>query len=115
MTLDGKPLADAAVLFMPVEGGVPARGSTAADGSFSLSTFDRDDGALIGRHRVSVAKVTYSGFEADADGLSKKLDGRAIREQHLSPERYENPATSGLEAEVKRGSANRFEFGLSSE
>lgn len=115
VTLDGKPVAGAAVLFMPVEGGVPARAATKDDGSFALTTFEEKDGALVGRHRVAVSKVETTGATAGADGLSGKLDGRRMRATSVTPERYGAPATSGLEATVKRGGKNSFEFRLTSE
>ena len=115
VTLDGKPLADAAVLFVPIDGGVPGRGSTTVSGSFSLSTFDRNDGALVGRHRVAVSKVETSGFAGSSDGLSGKLDGRQIQTKCLCPERYGLPATSGLEVAVERGRKNTFELHLTSD
>jgi hypothetical protein len=61
VTCRGKPVAEAAVLFSPMpksEGGTKsgkaAGGGTDADGRFVLTTYDRGDGALIGKHRVSV-------------------------------------------------------------
>lgn len=115
VTLDGKPVAGAAVLFMPVEGGVPGRAATKDDGSFSLSTFQERDGALVGRHRVAVTKVETTGLTAGADGVSGKLDGRQIRTTWLTPQRYGAPATSGLEATVEKGVKNAFEFRLTSD
>ena len=113
--LDGQPIAGAAVLFSPVAGGVPGRATTAEDGSFTLSTFDVGDGALVGVHRVGISKMDVTGFVATEDGLSGKLDGRQIEMRSVVPERYMNPATSGFEATVERGAANRFEFALTSE
>ena len=115
VTLDGKPLAGASVLFMPVDGGVPGRAATKDDGSFSLTTFQEKDGALVGRHRVAVSKVETTGATAGGDGLSGKLDGRRMRTSWLTPERYGAPATSGLEATVERGGKNVFEFQLTSD
>lgn len=115
VTLDGKPIAGAAVLFMPVEGGVPGRAATKDDGTFSLTTFKDDDGALVGRHRVAVSKVETTGAAPGPDGASGKLDGRQIRTTWLTPERYGTPTTSGLEATVERGSKNAFDFRLTSE
>lgn len=109
------PIAGAAVLFSPVAGGVPGRATTAEDGSFTLSTFDVGDGAMVGLHRVGISKMDVTGFVATADGLSGKLDGRQIEMRSVVPERYMNPATSGFEATVERGAANRFEFALTSE
>jgi hypothetical protein len=59
--------------------------------------------------------MDVTGFVATEDGLSGKLDGRTIKMRTLVPERYMDPATSGFEAMVERGAANRFEFALTSE
>ncbi len=61
VTCNGKAVADAAIIFSPVprsesdrEAGKAASGSTDADGRYSLSTFSRGDGALVGKHRVAI-------------------------------------------------------------
>jgi hypothetical protein len=56
VTLDGKPLPGATVSFMPAhEGqGQLASGRTDADGSFRLTTFRTDDGALPGEYKIIV-------------------------------------------------------------
>jgi hypothetical protein len=56
VTLDGQPVANALVVFLPVEegGGRQATGSTKADGSFQLETFKPGDGALPGQYKVTV-------------------------------------------------------------
>jgi len=55
VTLDGAPLAGATVSFVPVEGkGRIASGQSGSDGSFELTTFRTDDGALSGDYRVVV-------------------------------------------------------------
>ncbi len=50
--LDDKPVAGAAVVFVPNEGGRPAHGETDANGRFQLTTFRERDGALLGRHAI---------------------------------------------------------------
>ncbi len=111
--VDGKPLAEAAVLFEPVAGGVPARGSTRADGSFTLSTFTRDDGALVGRHRVAISKVTTGDVAVDEFGLEAALPKPGLEPKSVLPRRYADPATSGLEATVEAGGM-AVEFSLES-
>jgi hypothetical protein len=54
VTLDGKPLAGATVSFVPAGEGRAATGRTGTDGSFRLTTFRTDDGALPGEYRVVV-------------------------------------------------------------
>jgi len=61
VTCDGKPVANAVLIFSPVpssetalESGKAASGSTDADGRYTLTTYKRGDGALIGKHRASI-------------------------------------------------------------
>lgn len=65
VTLNGQPVADMVVTFTPVPGktatvgddnqpGKSATGNTDAEGKFTLSTYERGDGALIGEHKVTV-------------------------------------------------------------
>lgn len=98
--LDGKPVADAAVLFQPVDGGVPARGGTDAEGRFRLSTFARDDGAIVGRHRVVVSKVVGETVAANELGL-EAAPAPAAQPKAVLPPRYADPATTSLEATVE--------------
>ena len=53
VTLDGKPLADAAVAFQPKAGGRPASARTDASGRFKVGTYTPRDGALPGEHTHS--------------------------------------------------------------
>jgi hypothetical protein len=94
VTLDGKPLAAGGVATIP-SGGRGA-GGIIKNGEFKLSTFGKDDGALIGSHKVAVIareQAQGAGPEAKAGKL-------------LVPERYTNPDTSGLSIEVKSGEVN---------
>src|SRR5262249_17030259 len=61
VTLDGHPLSGATVTFAPAEGGRPASGRTDTDGSFRLTTFRSDDGALPGEYKV----IVVSGEEPE--------------------------------------------------
>lgn len=79
VTLDGKPLANARVLFRPAVGR-PSSGMTGSDGSYSLHyTADRP-GVLAGDHLVSISTAT----DEDADG------GRG---KELIPARYNSKTT----------------------
>jgi hypothetical protein len=62
VTFNGKPVGEASVTFSPVpasaddtEPGKPGTGFTAADGTFVLSTYKSCDGALVGKHHVTVS------------------------------------------------------------
>ncbi len=65
---DGEPVSSGSITFTPIgepgalETGKAATGALAQDGSFKLSTFDRFDGAIIGKHRVE-----FNGNDGDSE------------------------------------------------
>src|SRR5262245_34579757 len=61
VTCNGKPVREAAITFNPAprhdkdrEPGKPATGFTDNEGNYVLSTYRPYDGALLGKHRVTV-------------------------------------------------------------
>jgi hypothetical protein len=72
VTLDGKPLAEASVVFQPAGGGRPATGITDANGRFKVGTFKPHDGALPGMHVVTVAKSEGTS-PSDTRWISPKI------------------------------------------
>lgn len=60
VTVDGKPLAGGRVMFAPIskgetsEPGKPAFGTVQSDGSYVLTTFRDNDGAVVGDHWVTI-------------------------------------------------------------
>lgn len=96
VTLDGRPLVAGEVRFYAEHGG-QASGPIHEDGNFRLTTFLVEDGAVLGTHTAVVVPPT--------DGSGSPL--MAI------PQKYQDPATSGLTYEVKRG-MNIFEIPLES-
>lgn len=88
----GKPLAEATVIFHPEGGG--SRSLTARtdrDGKFALTTHRPGDGAPAGWYQVSVEyrELVREGDEAMRVG------------RNLLPRRYEAPETSGLRCQVR--------------
>ncbi len=90
-------------MFVPVAGGRPAQGLTDAQGKFRLMTFDENDGAIIGEHKVGVTLVKVSGATETADGLSGSVDASTIQETWIVPQKYSQPDTSELTAKVEKG------------
>src|SRR6516165_10289687 len=95
VTLDGEPLSDATVSFVPVGQGLPAGGITDEDGVFRLTTYRSEDGALPGEYRVTVALPPESThpqpkpadrFELmSRDGRSPQGKAKAAREAKKFP------------------------------
>ncbi|MCC6508174.1 MAG: carboxypeptidase regulatory-like domain-containing protein [Pirellulaceae bacterium] len=68
--LDGKPLPDASISFVPQQEGRQATGTTDAEGQFVLSTIDPRDGAMPGKYKVTISQnlpveETPTGLSAD--------------------------------------------------
>ena len=112
---DGTPLVGALVEFQLAENTAAptAKGSTGADGNFQLGTFDKEDGAFLGRHMVMIMAPP----PALSDDWEKKLTtekkglptGDAKRpEMDL---KYRSFATSGLSYTVTEdGENNHFDI-----
>lgn len=96
---DGKVLRDGSIEFeiMGRDEPVTATGMIGPDGSFELGTFELDDGAFAGKHRVVVISDYVIGNGAERPGL--------IPESALDP-RYRDYRRSGLVHEVKPQSNN---------
>ncbi|MBN2021413.1 MAG: carboxypeptidase regulatory-like domain-containing protein [Pirellulales bacterium] len=92
ITLDGRPLADAIVVFTPVEGGRQSMGVTDEDGRYTLRYLRDVPGAKIGPHNVAVTMSSEARFRGPL------------------PPRYNGQTT--LHANVRPG-ANTFDFPLS--
>lgn len=91
----GKPAAGVVVVLRPLanEGSRPSSGTTAADGTFQITTFDLNDGAPAGEY---IATMTWPKSQIDTrtgDELSNDLlNGR-----------YGDPAKSSWKITVREG------------
>ncbi len=112
VTLDGNPVADAQVTFIP-EKGPTATGRTDSAGKYVLGTKGTDDGASVGKHKVTVAKV--GGPPPDATGA----ESYAIPDPNKPPaggipQKYSDMVASGLTATVEAGKENQVDLPLTS-
>ncbi len=106
VTLDGKPVEQATVLFKPETGPV-AYGQTDSAGRFELSTAGRK-GAVPGKHKVSITKTKVTGV-----GNDEMVDPEKVKTEWIVPQKFTDPEKSELTAEVARGKTT-FEFHLKS-
>jgi len=103
VTVDGKPIEGALVTFLPQFAGQPAIGTTIADGTFTLTTHPHGQGAMPGKHIITVSKVEVTGFLADKDGLSGGVAPEGVQQRWIVPKPYSDQKTSKLSAEVTGG------------
>ena len=113
--MKGKPLENARVVFVPMQGGAPASGISDKDGKYALTTFSAGDGAQAGSYGVRVAK--YDGTPPpEALEPAKQLTYEEEQKMQFSPDekptpvaksvlpkKYSNEGTSGLSHTVKDG------------
>lgn len=103
VTLKGKSPTGGIVLFESVEPGPSgkrygARGDIQPDGQYRLSTFDRNDGAVAGKHRVAVLPEQI--VLGDPPSPEDKRRADAIMK---IPPTYQSTETSNLTYEVEPG------------
>ena len=101
--VDGQPVTKGQVIFAP-EGGRAATGILGPDGTFTLSTYRPNDGAVVGKHTVTVISAERAA-DADPEDIDAPM-------RWLVPRRYSDPGTSGLEFEVKAEGSNQANFDL---
>lgn len=97
VTLNKQPLDSGEIQFIG-DNGVPAMGRIEPGGTYRLSTFLPDDGALPGTYRVIIRPAP--GFLPSGPSALIAI-----------PKRYADPVTSGLTAQVNEG-INLINFDL---
>lgn len=120
VTLDGTPIADAAVLFLPLPGGAPTSCVTDDKGRFKLETT-----ILPGQQerdfRVAISKTERPAEQSDLTAGAEQplregfVSAEQLNEVNLLPAKYVNATTSELSANVRKGSRNTFTFSLTTD
>lgn len=107
LTYRGKPVPNATVTFLAVDGTVSSFGTTDAAGVFTLSTYGNQDGAPPGKYKVTAAaggpkEIEPGVLEPEPPGGFKSP----------IPTQYADPATTTVVVEVKEGEKNQFTIDL---
>ena len=93
LTASGAPLANAWIVFNPKEiPGHEANAATNPDGSFRLSTFGKEDGAIPGKYTVTIEPHPYP------KGAKPSI-----------PRQYSSPKDSPLTVEIKKDGGGELE------
>ena len=103
VTVDGQPIQGAVVVFHPATGRA-ATGVTDAAGKFALTTFEGQDGALPGEHKVAISKPPEN------EPMPGTPEAENYKPEAAIDVTYSNPETSGLTATVDINGANDFTF-----
>jgi 3',5'-cyclic AMP phosphodiesterase CpdA len=118
VTYQSQPVVGAVVTFICQGASRFASGKTNAEGNYTLTTYEPDDGAVVGNNTVTVTMPLATPGESAPDSpLSSEyfdlLESSRKAEAAGSklPKRYANADTSGLTANVTQGT-NRHDFKL---
>ena len=115
VTLDGKPLADATVQFVPDGAGKDATGQTDKNGYFSMSTFNPGDGVVAGKYKVVISPPlgevdkTVHANSGDAMNAPPKAPAKKAAGTKF-PEKYTRPDQTPLTQEVPTKGSLKFEL-----
>lgn len=115
VTLDGKPLAGASVLFAPEGSGKDATGETDQDGRFTMSTLQPGDGVLPGTYKVVISAplgvpdtkqytTSEDAMSGAAKAPAKKSTGPTV------PTKYSRPDQTPLTQDVPVKGSVKFEL-----
>lgn len=103
VSFKGQPITSGMVLLTPTDSGHAATGNLEKDGSFRLTTFQKNDGAVAGKYQVAIQVFPTEGAGLPGAEFAGKTPP--------VPLKYGSPASSGLTAEIKAGE-NHLDFAL---
>jgi hypothetical protein len=117
VTQGGAPLEGAAVTFAPTDGGRTASGLTDENGEFVLTTLQPGDGAMPGSYKVAITKKETVGKEYTEEEANEYYNKHqkqppAPEIKNLLDEKYADPETSGLTADVPEGGVSDLKFDM---
>ena len=103
VTLDGKPLSGVSVMFYPESGARSSAGQTDENGKYSLRHTRDTEGAVIGKHRVTIS----------TEDLADRDEEVATKKRKALPLKYTDQNKTELSETVESGN-NTIDFPLKS-
>lgn len=112
VTYNGTPVADAVVNF-GFDDGSTSVATTGPDGKFVITTNGRV-GAPLGSAVVAITKFGGSAMATPEQMMAAAQKGESTSTKSAIPDKYADPKTSGLKAEIVAGGKdkNKFTFPL---
>ena len=112
--LNGQPVTGATVVFAPDPGGTPASVAASAltdsIGNFSLQAYPPLQGAVPGKYKISITKMEPA--PPAPTGANAHDAPPPPAPKSLIPEKFTDPSTSGLTAEIPEGGKADLHFDL---
>lgn len=114
VTLDGEPVPNAIVTFMPADGRRAATGYTDNDGQFTLTTYQDGDGAVPGTHNIAINPKEPPPMPGDVAVMGGARPESSQNYTPPFPVKYGRPKESGFTAEVTVEGENNFPLKMES-
>jgi len=102
--IGGEPLSSAMITFHPEKPGNTGQAASEPDGTYTLNTYGTHDGALVGKHTVTVERYLPP--------MPTQPGGKMPSAKATVPKKYTRPETSPLKVEVKSGTNNVIDLPL---
>ena len=118
VTYKNLPVEGATVSFLGDGKTVPAIAITDSAGDFILTTTRSGDGAVPGKHQVTVTKIIGPPVAKTKGPMSMEEAAKAANDPppakplSMLPDRFSSANSSGLSYEVKEGQSNNFKIEL---
>jgi hypothetical protein len=100
LRMNGKPLANVQVEFLPESNGPRSTGVTDQAGHYTLTSYDQKPGAVVGNHRVLLSDLQVYD-DKPAGHVKKDQDVTPVRSSRI-PVQYSNTALTPLKKEVHK-------------
>ena len=125
VTVNGKPVEGAEVCFKVKDASQASVGLTNDKGEYELTTFNTNDGAIVGENLVAirqipkdVASMSSAGpspeemksGKSDFRGVSRSMEKAIKNSNGVIPMKYANAEKSGLKRTVGLGDKNKNNF-----
>ncbi|QDS90035.1 hypothetical protein EC9_42380 [Rosistilla ulvae] len=110
--MDGKPIEGVSVSLLP-EAGVAGRGGfgvTDANGAFSVTSVEGQDGVREGKYKVIFQKLA----QPDGSPIPPGATAADVGAENILPPAYNNPEMCTMFADIKAGTNPEMEFDLNS-
>jgi hypothetical protein len=112
--LDGKPLANVSVQFVPQGSGRDATGQTDKSGEFAMSTFKPGDGVMPGSYKVVISPPAGTPDPAQyataEEAMAAASKAPATKESTTFPQQYTRVDQTPLKQDVPTSGKVRFEL-----
>lgn len=122
VTLDGEPVEGATVSFYPKDGQQPSNGVTNSAGSYEMTSFNENDGAMAGSFNVAIVRFSQPKVELTPEGTpwDPSMETGAVGPNDADeygdlPRKYSNPEESGFSISIEKNDENVANFELTSE